>query len=132
MANKQETKKEEGYKPGPYICIVEGEGFAFFNKCKYKYGDRVVVEDQDLVDKLMGAGPRFIPEAEFEKADENLVRKIRSASSNNKSVEDIVRATEIEKKKLKEEYEAQLEQLKKQLEAKEAEKQPAPKGDINK
>lgn len=29
MANKQETKKEEGYKPGPYICIVEGEGFAF-------------------------------------------------------------------------------------------------------
>lgn len=91
-----------------------------------------MVEDQDLVDKLMGAGPRFIPEAEFEKADENLVRKIRSASSNNKSVEDIVRATEIEKKKLKEEYEAQLEQLKKQLEAKEAEKQPAPKGDINK
>ena len=117
---KQETKKEEVvYKPGAYICIVDGEGFAFFNKTKYRYGDRVVVEEQELVDKMMGAGPRFIPEAEFEKADVDLIKKIRSASSNNKTVEDVVRSSELEKKQLKAEYEAKLEELKKKLEEKE-------------
>lgn len=118
MAKKTEEKKE--YKPGPYICIVEGEGFAFFNKRQYKYGDRVVVESQDLVDSLMGAGNRFMPEAEFIKADADLVKKIRSASSNNKTVEDIVRSTEAEKKQLKEEYEAEIERLKAELAEKEA------------
>lgn len=112
------TKKEEGYKPGAYICIVDGEGFAFFNKRQYKYGDRVVVESQDLVDKLMSSGPRFIPEAEFVKADADVVRKIRSASSNNKTVEDIVRSTEKEKEQMKAEYEAEIEKLKAELAAK--------------
>lgn len=124
----EKTDKVE-YKPGAYICIVDGEGTAFFNKRSYKYGDRVVVEEQKLVDQMMGAGPRFIPEAEFEKADADLIKKIRSASSNNKTVEDVIRSSELEKQQLKSEYEAQIEELKKKLEAKEAEKETAPAGD---
>lgn len=115
------TEEKKSYKPGAYICIVDGEGSAFFNKRSYKYGDRVVVEEQKLVDQMMGAGPRFIPEAEFEKADADLIKKIRSASSNNKTVEDVVRSAELEKQQLKNEYEAQIEELKKKLEAKESE-----------
>lgn len=127
--SQQKTEETKTYKPGAYICIVDGEGFAFFNKRRYKYGDRVVVEEQKLVDQMMGSGNRFIPEAEFEKADADLIKKIRSASSNNKTVEDVVRSSELEKQQLKNEYEAQIEELKKQLEAKEAEKQSAAEAD---
>lgn len=127
--NQAKTDEKKEYKPGAYICIVDGEGTAFFNKRSYKYGDRVVVEEQKLVDQMMGAGPRFIPEAEFEKADADLIKKIRSASSNNKTVEDVVRSSELEKQQLKNEYEAQIAELKKKLEAKEAEKEPAKDGE---
>lgn len=131
--NQQKTAEKVEYKPGAYVCIVDGEGCAFFNKRRYKYGDRVVVEEEGLVKQMMSAGPRFIPEEEFEKADKDLIKKIRSASSNNKTVEDVVRSSELEKQQLKNEYEAQIEELKKKLEAKEAAKNPeketAPKGD---
>lgn len=124
MARYSQPKEEvQQFKPGAYICIVDGEGFAFFNKRKYKYGDRVVVEEQELVNKMMNAGNRFIPESEFEKADKDLIRKIRAASSNNKTVEDVVRSAELEKQQLKNEYEAQLEELKRKLEEKEAERE---------
>lgn len=123
--NQAKTDEKVSYKPGAYICIVDGEGTAFFNKRSYKYGDRVVVEEQKLVDQMMGAGPRFIPEAEFEKADADLIKKIRSASSNNKTVEDVVRSSELEKQQMKNEYEAQIEELKKKIESKEAEKESA-------
>lgn len=121
----KETVKEETkeYKPGAYVCIVDGDGFAFFNKRKYKYGDRVVVEEESLVKQLMGAGPRFIPESEFEKIDADVVRKIRSASSNNKTVEDVVRSAEAEKKQMKKEYEAQLEELRQKLQRQQEEKE---------
>ena len=118
--NQTKTDEKVVYKPGSYICIVDGEGFAFFNKRRYKYGDRVFVEEQKLVDQMMGSGARFIPEADFEKADKDLIKKIRSASSNNKTVEDVVRSSELEKQQLKNEYEAQIEELKKKLEAKES------------
>lgn len=111
MASEKNT-----YKPGAYICIVDGEGFAFFNKRQYRYGDRVVVESQDLVNKLVGSGNRFIPESEFVKADADVVRKIRSASSNNKTVEDVVRSSEAEKAQIKAEYEAEIQKLKDELE----------------
>jgi hypothetical protein len=116
----KKTEENKTYKPGPYICIVAGEDFAYFNKRQYRYGDRVVVQTQDLVDALMGAGNRFMPEEEFKKADADLVKKIRSASSNNKTVEDIVRSTEAEKQQMKDEYEAEIEKLKAQLAEKES------------
>lgn len=121
MAKKTEEKII--YKPGPYICIVDGSGFAYFNKKQYSYGDRVVVQSQELVDILMGSGNRFMPEADFNKADADVVKKIRSASSNNRTVEDIVRATEAEKQQMKDEYEAEIERLKEKLEQKESETQ---------
>ena len=125
----KQTEETKTYKPGAYVCIVDGEGCAFFNKRRYKYGDRVVVEEEGLVKQMMSAGPRFIPEEEFEKADKDLIKKIRSASSNNKTVEDVVRSSELEKQQLKNEYEAKIEELKKQLEAKEAQKETAQEGE---
>ena len=117
MAKQVKTDEKVEYKLGAYICIVDGEDFAFFNKRAYRYGDRVVVDDPELLVKMMSAGPRFIPEEQFEKADKDLIKKIRSASSNNSTVEDVVRSAELEKKQLKDEYEAKIEELKKQLEA---------------
>lgn len=129
----KQTEETKQYKLGAYICIVDGEGCAFFNKRRYKYGDRVVVEEEGLLKQMMSAGPRFIPESEFEKADKDLIKKIRSASSNNKTVEDVVRSSELEKQQLKNEYEAKIEELKKKLEEKEAgkegDKKPATEGD---
>lgn len=107
---------EKEFKPGAYICVVR-DGFAFFNKKSYEYGDRVVVETEELAKQLLGAGDRFAPEAEFEKADGNVVRKVISASRGNKSVEDIVRSTEAEKAKMKADYEAKIAELQKQIEA---------------
>lgn len=115
-AKTAESKKE--YKLGAYICVVDGEGFAFFNKRRYKYGDRVVVDSEELLDKMIGSGMRFIPEEDFERADNDLVKKIRSASSGNKTVEDIVRATEAEKARIKAEYEEKLAALRKEIETK--------------
>lgn len=37
-------------KPGAYICIVR-EGFAFFNKRSYEYGQRIVVDSEELLEK---------------------------------------------------------------------------------
>ena len=113
---KNATKEEEKFKPGAYICVVD-DGFAFFNKKSYEYGDRIVVETQELVDKLMSAGQRFVPEAEFEKADGNVVRKVISASRNNKTVEDIIRSTDAEKAKMKADYEAKIAELTAKIES---------------
>lgn len=118
MAKANNAEKQKEYKLGAYICIVDGEGFAFFNKRRYKYGDRVVIDSEELLDKLIGAGMRFIPEEDFERADNDLVKKIRSASNGNKTVEDIVRSTELEKARMKAEYEKKLEELRKQIEEK--------------
>lgn len=104
------------YKPGAYICIVR-DGFAFFNKKSYEYGDRVVVETEELAEKLLKAGDRFVSESEFEKHDGDIVRKVISASRGNKSIEDIVRSTEDEKAKMKADYEAKIAELQKQIEA---------------
>jgi len=116
MAKQTEDKKV--YKPGAYICIVEDGQFAFFNKRKYVYGQRVFVDSQELVDKMMGAGNRFIPESEFEKADVDLIKKIRNTTAG-KTIEDVVRSSEAEKEKLKDEYEKKIKELTEQLQAKE-------------
>lgn len=107
---------EEKFKPGAYVCIVD-EGFAFFNKKAYEYGERIVVETQELVDKLMSAGDRFVPEALFEKQDGNVVRRVISASRNNKTVEDVIRSADAEKAKMKADYEAKIAELTAKIES---------------
>lgn len=102
------------YKPGAYICIVR-DGFAFFNKKSYEYGDRVVVETEELAKQLLAAGDRFVSEAEFNKSDGDVVRKVISATRNNKTVEDIIRSTDAEKAKIKADYEAKIAELQKKI-----------------
>lgn len=115
------AKNEIKFKPGSYTCIIQ-EGGAFFNKRFYEYGDKVILDSQEMVDKLMSAGVRFIPTHEFDKNDGDVVRKIVSASRNNKTVEDVLRAADEEQKKLKAEYEAQIAELQAKLESKKEEK----------
>ena len=111
----KEEKKE--YKLGAYICIVDEGQFAFFNKRKYVYGQRVYVDSKELLDKMMSAGQRFIPEQEFERADEDLIKKIRNTTAG-KTIEDVVRSSEAEKEKLKADYEKKIQELTAQLEEK--------------
>ena len=109
-------KEEPKFKPGAYICVVD-DGFAFFNKESYEYGDRVVVETEALAKKLLSAGDRFVPEAEFEKHDGKIIREVISASRNNKTVEDIIRSTDAEKAEMKAEYEAKIAELMAKIES---------------
>ena len=115
MAKKEEAK-ELHFKPGAYICIVK-DGFAYFNKKSYEFGDRIVVETEELADQLMGSGERFVPEAEFQKSDGNIVRKVISANRNNKSIEDVIRSADAEKARITAEYEAKIAELKAQIES---------------
>lgn len=110
--------KEENktLKLGAYICIVR-EGFAFFNKRSYEYGQRVVVDNEELLQKMISAGNRFVPEEEFVKEDGDIVRKVVSATRTNKTVEDVIRSSDAEKAKMKADYEAKIKELEAKLEA---------------
>lgn len=115
------VKSENKFKPGVYVCVVR-EGFAFFNKKVYEYGDRIVLDSQEMVDKVTGAGVRFVPEADFEKDDGGVIKKIISASRNNKTVEDVLRTAESENKKMKALYEAKIAELQEKYAELESEK----------
>ena len=107
---------KEKLKMGTYVCVVR-EGTAFFNKRSYSYGDKIVIDSEELLVKMDSCPGRFVTEAEFDKADGDVIRKVVSASRNNKTVEDIIRSTDEDKKKMKAEYEAKLAELSAQIKA---------------
>lgn len=104
----------EKLKVGTYVCVVR-EGTAFFNKRSYSYGDKIVIDTDELLAKMDSCPGRFVTEKEFEASDGDVIRKVVSASRNNKTVEDVIRSAEEEKKKMKAEYEAKLAELTAQI-----------------
>lgn len=92
-----------------FVCIVDR---VFFNKRIYENGE-VVCFDDELAAKVNTKW--FEPKESFDARQKVIVKKIKTAENNNKTIKDVITEAEEEKKKMKVEYEEKITSLEKKL-----------------
>lgn len=90
-----------------FVCIVDR---TFFNKKIWNEGE-ILNADDELAKTVKTSW--FMPKAEFDKRNEVVVKKIKSAENNGKTIKEVIVEAEEEKAKMKKEYEEKIEKLEK-------------------
>lgn len=92
-----------------FYCILDN---VFFNKKRYNTGDLLQADDElaKEVNKNW-----FETEEEYNKRQQVIVEKVKSAVKDGLSVKDVIARAESEKKIMAKDYEKKIESLEKQL-----------------
>jgi hypothetical protein len=90
-----------------FVCIVDR---TFFNK-KIWYEGEVLNADDELAKTVKKAW--FMPKDDFDKKNEVVVKKVKAAENNGKTIKEVIKEAEEEKAKMKKEYEEKIEKLEK-------------------
>ena len=90
-----------------FVCVVDR---TFFNK-KIWYAGEILNADDELAKTVKKAW--FEPKEAFDKKNEVVVKKVKSANQNGKTIKEVIFEAEEEKAKMKKEYEEKIEKLEK-------------------
>lgn len=90
-----------------FVCVVDR---TFFNKKIWNVGE-ILNADDELAKTVKTSW--FMPKSEYDKRNEVVVKKIKSAETNGKTIKEVIIEAEEEKAKMKKEYEEKIEKLEK-------------------